>query len=49
MQIEKLAIKKGSLVHVASACTGFGEGSDYFGSYVRRHTNTKIYSLITTQ
>jgi hypothetical protein len=27
--------KKGSPVYVAPACTEFGEGSDYFGSYVR--------------
>jgi hypothetical protein len=26
---------KGSLVHVAPACAGSGEGSDHFGSYVR--------------
>jgi hypothetical protein len=26
---------KGSLVHVARACAGSGEGSDHFGSYVR--------------
>jgi hypothetical protein len=26
--------RKGSLVHVAPACAGFGEGSDHFGSYV---------------
>jgi hypothetical protein len=25
---------KGSLVHVTPACTGSGEGSDHFGSYV---------------
>jgi hypothetical protein len=27
--------KKGSLVHIAPACIGYGEGSDHFGSYVR--------------
>jgi hypothetical protein len=26
---------EGSLVHVAPACAGSGEGSDHFGSYVR--------------
>jgi hypothetical protein len=25
--------KTGSLVHVAPACAGSGEGSDHFGSY----------------
>jgi hypothetical protein len=28
-------IKKGSPVHIALACAGFGEGSDHFRSYVR--------------
>jgi hypothetical protein len=26
--------KKGSLMHIAPAYAGFGEGSNYFGSYV---------------
>jgi hypothetical protein len=29
---------KGSLVHVAPACAGSGEGSDHFVSYVRKLT-----------
>jgi hypothetical protein len=28
-------MSKGTLVHVASACTGFGEGFNHFGSHVR--------------
>jgi hypothetical protein len=28
-------VLKGSLVHVAPTCAGFGEGSDHFVSYIR--------------
>jgi hypothetical protein len=31
----KITRERGSLVHVAPACAGSGEGSNHFGSYAR--------------
>jgi hypothetical protein len=33
-------MSKGSLMHIASACVGFGEGTDHFDSHVR---NISLY------
>jgi hypothetical protein len=38
MRTEAMSLSLLSLVHVATACTGSGEGFDHFGSYVHNHS-----------